>query len=615
LIVSGLSSKPGLPLAGSLGPQIILSCPLLFNIANSNNKELEVPNWADYNAHSRIEYSYSYNDYRFKQKFRLSRRRDGGSVAKMIFPLCTKLKTLAIRERYSGFHTWNEWEVHQRVCCLVDGIEKNCAESLKKVKVYDYAPCRSLFATEASTWPNLTDIEIGLYSWMEERRDRDMISPIPYRITPGNHHRDEEEAFDDKTFDTCERSHMDLGQDVVQGHSATFEELLQNLRTITRKYPHIRVKPLEMLRDIVLHPFHLVNVTHRSRHHTLPLQQPINSTDNTMADPVANQDIQDAIRWLRDKCDWKPILAWDSMMCDVFPANLELSRAFLPKSNVMSRIQTMITTLRSLNIPIRLSIGDRANTCPNSGLDGSLYFGDYKCFVGEGDEKREVLAPTQARFNLALIAPLVDDLSILYPVDVPGVSGWRASKRPTDGEKVLLEREKIGWQRFFMRYALLFKNLKKLTVTVPSEIYDDWGRSAPLRELLDDQKWEVLESDGKLPYDYSVFGSYLPFSHLRYSLARKRPRMRFVQRVFFRQDSSELHLNLPPMTDEQREEDEICAEAITTPDETPPHRFWPAKSSKADKAPKPKKRRHENDDAATEKSAKKVKRDRRRAVA
>lgn len=75
------------------------ACPQLF----ARLEELEVANWADYTAHSRIEYSYSYNDYRFKQKYRISRRRDGGSVAKMIFPCCTSLKTLAIKERYSGF--------------------------------------------------------------------------------------------------------------------------------------------------------------------------------------------------------------------------------------------------------------------------------------------------------------------------------------------------------------------------------------------------------------------------------------------------------------------------------------------------------------------------------
>lgn len=94
-------------------------------------------------------------------------------------------------------------------------------------------------------------------------------------------------------------------------------------------------------------------------------------------------------------------------MCDVFPANLEPSRAFLPKADVLTRIQTMVSTLRSLNIPIRLSIGDRTNNCPSSGLDGSLYFGDYKTFVGEDENRHEVLAPTQACFNLTGIAHMV----------------------------------------------------------------------------------------------------------------------------------------------------------------------------------------------------------------
>jgi len=151
--------------------ELATTCSKLFGRLD----ELEVSNWADYTAHSRIEYSYSYNDYRFKQKFRWSRRREGGSVASMVFPHCKKLKTLAIRERYSGFHTWNEWEVHQRVCCLVDGVSQHCPPTMTKLRVHDYAPYRSLFSTDASAWSNIKDIEIGLYSWMEDRRDRDMI--------------------------------------------------------------------------------------------------------------------------------------------------------------------------------------------------------------------------------------------------------------------------------------------------------------------------------------------------------------------------------------------------------------------------------------------------------
>lgn len=161
--------------------QLAEACPDLF----TRITELEVSNWADYTLHSRIEYNYSYINYMYKHQFRLSRRRDGGSVAKMIFPLCTQLKTLAIRERYSGFHTWNEWEVHQRVCSFVDGITQYCPQTLTKLRIYDYAPYRSLFSTDITTWGNLKDVEIGLYSWMEDRRDRDIIGPIPYRITPG----------------------------------------------------------------------------------------------------------------------------------------------------------------------------------------------------------------------------------------------------------------------------------------------------------------------------------------------------------------------------------------------------------------------------------------------
>ncbi|KAJ4301545.1 hypothetical protein N0V90_003638 [Kalmusia sp. IMI 367209] len=75
------------------------ACPKLF----ARLEELEVSNWADYTAHSRIEYSYAYNDYRFKQKFRMSRRRNGGSVAKMVFPCCKKLKTLVRNLRGTVF--------------------------------------------------------------------------------------------------------------------------------------------------------------------------------------------------------------------------------------------------------------------------------------------------------------------------------------------------------------------------------------------------------------------------------------------------------------------------------------------------------------------------------
>ncbi|RMZ72550.1 hypothetical protein GMOD_00007549 [Pyrenophora seminiperda CCB06] len=549
------------------------ACPKLF----ARLEELEVANWADYTAHSRIEYHYSYQDYRFKQNFRICRRRDGASVASAIFPLCTQLKTLAIRERYSGFHTWNEWEVHQRVCCLVDGVQNYCPATMTKLRIHDYAPYRSLFSTDATAWSHIKEVEIGLYSWMEDRRDRDVIGPIPYRITQGHHHRDEEEAFDDKTFDSCGRDHLTVGNHVVQGVGASFEDLLQSLQTISNKYPNINIKAIQNLSNITLHPFHLVNVTQRRQqfgHNTLQNGQP------AFSDPTSKPEVQASLRWLAQKCDWRPIFAWDSMMCDVFPANLEPTRTFLPKVDVLTRIQNMVSTLRSLKIPIRISIGDRATTSPTSGLDGTLYFGDSKTHIGEGENKREVLLATQSIFSLTPIASMIDELTINYPPDVPGVSGFlRGAKRPTPAEKALMQREMMGWRRFWMRYASQFTNLKKLTTNVPHDIYEDWGKSE-LSVLLADERWQMLEVEEQ--QEHTFFGNYFPYSNqaVRYRFPRSRNRPKFVQRVFFRLDDQPLDLGVPHpgLSSQQLEEREITEEEITYQDDAeggaPNHRFW-----------------------------------------
>jgi hypothetical protein len=487
-------------------------------------------------------------------------------------------RSFTVADLYS---TWNEWEVHQRVCCLIDGVQKYCPESLTKLRVHDYAPYRSLFSTDATQWGRIKEVEIGLYSWMEDRRDRDIIGPIPYRITQGHHHRDEEEAFDDKTFEGCERDHMVLGNHVVQGVGASFEDLLCSLATASNRYPNITIKPIRNLENITLHPFHLVNVMQRRLHFGQNTQQ---NNDQALSDPSLKPEVQEALKWLAQKCEWKPILAWDSMMCDVFPANLEPNRTFLPKPGVLSRIQTMVSTLRSLDIPIRISIGDRTNMCPSSGLDGSLYFGDYKTFVGDDDNKHEVLLPTQAVFSLTPIASMIDELTIQYPVDVPGVSGWlRASKRPTPAEKALMQREMVGWRRFWTRYASQFKNLKKLTANVPSDIYDDWGKGE-LPGLLDDERWQMLEVEEKNGDNCGFLNSGLPFastsSSLRYSFAKRRSRTKFVQRVFFRLDDQPLNLTLPNLeiSEKEREEREITEDMIKDKDTpTELHRFWTKK--------------------------------------
>jgi hypothetical protein len=235
---------------------------------------------------------------------------------------------------------------------------------------------------------------------------------------------------------------------------------------------------------------------------------------------------------------------------------------------------------------------------------GCLYFGDYKCFVGEDDCKQELLAPTQARFNLASIAELVDELTIHYPLDCPGVSGFtRAGKRPSEAEKELLRKEMKGWRKFWMRYALLFKNLKKLTITVPNDIYNDWGKCQPLANLLSDERWEMLDVDDQDIIECPL-GPYHPYSHIKaYSFSRKRPRMKFVQRVFFRGDQNELLLNPEAMSEEKREEHEISEQMIATVKDRAPHRFWPPRP------PKPEKRKVEEEENDEARSAKRMRAD------
>jgi hypothetical protein len=277
-------------------------------------------------------------------------------------------------------------------------------------------------------------------------------------------------------------------------------------------------------------------------------------------------------------------MVWNPLMCDVFPSNLDYSGALLPKEHIMSRIQAMVLMLKSLGVPLRVSIGNLGNICDHSTLDGPLLFSDYKCFTGESDERRELLAPTQARFNLSAIAPLVDELTIIYHADVPGVGDWRrGSCRRTEAEIEALRKEMKGWRRFLARYALLFKNLKKLKVTVPSDIYSDWGKSEYIRKRLTDERWDVVDVGEILPLGFSsMFDSYTPLSHLRYSIAKEKTRTGFVRRVFFRADKDELPLEPLVMTDNEREDGEIPDEALDTED-LPPHRFWPAGATKGEK--------------------------------
>jgi hypothetical protein len=472
---------------------------------------------------------------------------------------------------------WNEWEVHQRVCCLVDGIENYCPNTMTKLHIHDYAPYTSLFSTSATTWSRLTHVDIDLTGWMEDCQDRDVIGPIPYRMTQGAHHRDEEKAFEDKSFEACARNHMDIGNSVVKGAGASFEDLLQSLHTIWKRYPNIDIRPTRSLHKITLHPFHLVDFMQQRNPFIYP---PEENRNQVQTDPISNKVLQNAIRWLSQKYNWKPILAWDKSMREAFSANFRPSQALLHKPDVMSRFQTMVSTLRSLDIPIHVSIGDRTNTCPSFGLDGSLYFGDHKIFIGTDETRQQVLLPAQASFNLSAIAHLVDELTIQYTSLIPGVSGWlRTTKHPTPAEKQLMQREMIGWRRFWKRYACQFKQLKKLSAYVPNDIYEDWGKSE-LSTLLADKRWNILEVED-WNGDLEIFGSYHPFGTSSSSMCE---RTEFVQRVFFRLDDSPLcpSASISNTTHDttisilEREEAEITDHAIRDL-KRPEHRFWPTR--------------------------------------
>jgi hypothetical protein len=75
----------------------------------------------------------------------------------------------------------------------------------------------------------------------------------------------------------------------------SFEDLLCSLQTVSKKYPDINIKPIRSLRNIVLHPFHLVNVMQR-RHHFG--QNPQQNNDQALSDPSSKPEVQEALKWL-----------------------------------------------------------------------------------------------------------------------------------------------------------------------------------------------------------------------------------------------------------------------------------------------------------------------------
>ncbi|KAF2492184.1 hypothetical protein BU16DRAFT_542096 [Lophium mytilinum] len=525
--------------------ELVQACPNLF----SRLQELEVCNWSDFAAHSRVEYNYSYNDYQFKPNFRLSRRRDLSSVPSAILPACTQLKTLGVRGSFRHI-TWTEWEIHQRVCVFVDALITHGPSTLTTLRVHDLSPFLSLLVSENVKLRKLCKIEVSLCAWVHEHRDSFRSYPyqfLTHRMIPGTQHREEEGEFDTGDYEACERNHMEIGQKVTQGVGHSLCNMFKELHTASQE-SHIKVLPTESLRDIILHPFHFVSV-HR----------PTRNNQVEYPDCSVDEDMQSALQWMVRTCGFRPIFAWDSLCCDVFPANIDHSTT-KPKADIISGLKTFFETLRQLGIPVRLSIGDRGMTYTNNGLDRSVYFSDYKHHVGEGAERKQVLAASQARFNLSRIAHLVDELIIQYSLDMPGVAGWGKSNRQlSKGEVALVAREMKGWRKFWARYALRLTALKKLTLLIPAGIFEAWSLSKQLAQLLGDESWQVLELDVvSRRIEASGIDGYM---HMvgRY-LHKRHPRMRFLKRSFYRQNDKPLELNAAPMTEDMLDEENIFAE-------------------------------------------------------
>lgn len=272
---------------------------------------------------------------------------------------------------------------------------------------------------------------------------------------------------------------------------------------------------------------------------------------------------------------------WEKLMSDVFPDNLDHYQETVTKSDILTRVQNMVSTLKSLDIPVRLSLSASVANA-GSRYDGHFMFGDHKFFVeeGEGEDavQREVIAASQARCNLSKIAGLVDELIIQYSFQVPNLAGLQRGKRAIEAENRMMEREKRAWLIFWKRYALKFHNLKKLTVMAPLELYEDWfDRSPDFRELFANDKWQMLDNDGKVSFDHSGFEGVLPFTLFKPHSVKRRPRIRFAQRVLFRLNDSPLEFKMDSSAEEDLESPSIDFEEILPKETLPRHIFSPMK--------------------------------------
>ncbi|KAF2085286.1 hypothetical protein K490DRAFT_67938 [Saccharata proteae CBS 121410] len=259
--------------------------------------------------------------------------------------------------------------------------------------------------------------------------------------------------------------------------------------------------------------------------------------------PWSQKTAMQTINWLRMKMNWEPAFSIDPFISPDFPQNLlrdevldaarkdgrtlDKARRIITHKFMKKRILKVLLTLTTTQIEknrhpytIHLWIGDRPDQKP-AAYWGSLTRKEWQGW--QKPEESDCWKPTDIAIGQYL-SPLVEVLTIDYPDWTPHLRpeqsvfitkctrGVIEHQLPLPREPIpanretatkLLKREAGGWQRFWHHYALMFKNLWRLDVTMPQNFDDVY--SWRLARLLYGKKWEgpAIYPDKK--GDWTVF--------------------------------------------------------------------------------------------------------------
>lgn len=460
------------------------ACPKLF----ARLRYLMLFNWADYRSHMRVQYRYPIHEHAYTSLFRKCRRRgQNGNAANTILKACTGLETLAIRGTLHSCRYWSPWDVHQQVCLLTSGISNNISKDLKLLKIHQTTPYLTvLFDQLSKALPaeRTLNISVGFEKWVKE--DRREGGTYQTRLMTPNF-RDENNSFDPASFDTCECNHLDTAQQLVNESCDTLGQILSHMAQVFKHKDRFNLKSYDHLRHTVINPFQFINPFAQSR--TRPENPNVLYGDTCV----------EVLKWMRDSLAWLPTFTWDPLMFDTFPANITSDlRISHPKNNIIEQVTEMLRGFKSLDLPIRLVMGDRTDYYIHAfGQQRHLFFGPTKTLEGEGLEKREVIKECNSRFNISYIVDIVDELVIEYSCDTPGIFDRRYERNRvlTEHEWQLMCREMAGWRKFWARYAPYLQNLKKLVVMAPKILFDDWAKSKQFQRLVNDESWNIVSDE------------------------------------------------------------------------------------------------------------------------